>query len=107
MSLCFFVLTGQFGQKVADNCRTGKVKANRKKMRRQGCKFKDNNFKDNVNDSSNSTSLNKTTTTNVTASANSEDSVIDGTDQTTTNSVFILLQCPHAVAVPGDSCDGS
>jgi hypothetical protein len=56
---------------------TGKLKANRKKLRRRGCKFKDD-----VDDNNNSTSLKKTTTANVTASTKSEELrvVIDGAD---------------------------
>lgn len=51
--------------KVADNYRTGKVKANRKKLKRGGYKFKD--------DVNNSTALKNTTTANVTPSTKSED----------------------------------
>ena len=50
-----------------DNYRLGKVKANRKKLRQGGYKFKDN-INDNNNNNNNSLSLNKMTTANVTAS---------------------------------------
>jgi predicted unusual protein kinase regulating ubiquinone biosynthesis (AarF/ABC1/UbiB family) len=56
--------------KVAENYRTGKVKANRKKLRRRGYKFKDDDKNDN---GSNSSSLNNRATANVTASTKSED----------------------------------
>ena len=52
---------------VANNCHAGKVKANRKKLKRQGYKFKDDV------DENNNTALNNTTTANVTASTKSED----------------------------------
>jgi predicted unusual protein kinase regulating ubiquinone biosynthesis (AarF/ABC1/UbiB family) len=64
-------------RKVAENYRTGKVKANRKKLRRRGYKFKDDDDKQINGSSSNSsssiTSLNNTTSANVTASTKSGD----------------------------------
>ena len=65
---------------VASNCHAaGKaVKANRKKLRLRRLRHK---LKDDVGNNDNSSaSLNETTTANVTASAKSEDSVINGAD---------------------------
>jgi predicted unusual protein kinase regulating ubiquinone biosynthesis (AarF/ABC1/UbiB family) len=55
--------------KVGENYRTGKIKANRKKLKRGGYKFKD----DDDDKNSNSASLSDATTANVTASTKSED----------------------------------